>query len=67
MKKQKECHKIGCTLKGYWREIDDVTDEVLFCFRTQHNGENHAKKMSVDEIIDLVGVEFMREKIKAAS
>jgi hypothetical protein len=48
-KNQKNCKESGCTLKGFWVEKSD-SGEPLFCFRTRHNGENHAVKLTVEEI-----------------
>jgi len=48
-RKQVDCKKSGCTRKGFWIETDD-DGKPLFCFRTRHDGQNHAQKFTLQEI-----------------
>lgn len=47
---QLSCSRSGCSRKGYWIEVAD-NGEPLFCFRTRHDGENHAVKMTLGQIM----------------
>jgi hypothetical protein len=47
---QLSCENRGCNRKGYWIEVAP-NGEPLFCFRTRHDGENHAVKMTLGQIV----------------
>lgn len=46
---QTECKKAGCKRTGFWTETGEA-GEKLFCFRTRHDGQNHAQKFTLAEI-----------------
>lgn len=50
---QTECKKNDCRRKGFWTETAP-NGEKLFCFRTRHNGENHAQKLTLEEIEEVI-------------
>lgn len=49
LENQKNCKEVGCLRKGFWIEKSE-DNEPLFCFRTRHDGENHAVKLTLAEI-----------------
>lgn len=49
---QIDCKEKGCTRKGYW--VEQTPDGPVFCFRTRHDGENHAVKMTAAEIAQVL-------------
>jgi hypothetical protein len=50
---QKNCKQANCARKGYWIE-GGPDGEALFCFRTRHDGENHAVRVSLSEIQEIL-------------
>jgi hypothetical protein len=46
---QVACREVGCKRRSFWIETD-ADGASVFCFRTRHDGENHAVKLSVAEI-----------------